>query len=219
MVEWFHKIEGLRVVIIDNDSTYEPLLEWYKTGSCEVIFHKSNGGPYVAWTGYVDALVRESGQKFYAITDSDLDFSNVPLDLFDKIKELYESLHSVKVVKIGTSLETNDLPDNEYTQDVKQWESRFWNNPMASYDGKTLCVPIYQKPIDTTFAVYHYGRGNRRNSNFRMDRPYTVRHLPWYEDINSCSEEYKYYIKNANFYSIWGNKFRSQIEKRAENKQ
>ena len=66
-VEWFNKIPDLRPIIIDNDSTYQPLLEWYKNCPCEVKYHKTNGGPFVAWTGYVDETVKGNKQPLYAV--------------------------------------------------------------------------------------------------------------------------------------------------------
>jgi len=209
-VEWFNKIPDLRPIIIDNDSTYQPLLEWYKNCPCEVKYHKTNGGPFVAWTGYVDETVKGNKQPLYAVTDPDLDFSNIPLDMFDKIKELYESFEFT-VNKIGVSLEIEGLPENPYAQNAKQWEMQFWPKPITTRKDKDLCVPVRFAAIDTTFAVYCYGLGGKRstNSNLRMDRPYTAKHLPWYEDLNGNNEEYNYYLSHVQgSWSCWGNKFK-----------
>lgn len=61
------------IIIVDNASDYEPLLEWYDTSPCTVIRLESNMGHKAPWdSGVVSGL----GTSVYAITDPDLDLSS-----------------------------------------------------------------------------------------------------------------------------------------------
>ena len=64
------------ITIVDNDSTYEPLLEWYETKPCEII-KTSNNGHLSPWL--ID-LPKKLTSEFYVVTDSDLDLSTTPKD-------------------------------------------------------------------------------------------------------------------------------------------
>ena len=72
--------------------------------------------------------------------------------------------------------------------------------------------------IDMTAGSAHYFR-----NCLITDRPYVVRHLPWYSDSSNLSEEETYYIKTANDkfiddnnktinVGLWTQKIRNQIK-------
>jgi glycosyltransferase involved in cell wall biosynthesis len=56
-----------QIIIIDNGSTYPPLLEWYKTINVEVYFEK-NEGHLALWATQLDKVLGE----FFVYTDSDI---------------------------------------------------------------------------------------------------------------------------------------------------
>ena len=71
---------GLEPIFIDNNSTYAPLLEYYKTCDYQVVHSKINYGHTVIWDlGLLDKLHVANDEKFI-ITDSDLDISDIPSD-------------------------------------------------------------------------------------------------------------------------------------------
>ena len=50
MIEDISTFEGVgEIIILDNGSTYEPLLEWYETKPCEIIKSEINYGQYGPW--------------------------------------------------------------------------------------------------------------------------------------------------------------------------
>ena len=55
------------VIIIDNKSTYEPLLEWYKTNPCEIVYC-DNLGHYGAWNS---GIVNKLNCEYYVVSPSD----------------------------------------------------------------------------------------------------------------------------------------------------
>ena len=48
-VEFLSKESRVEVIIYDQQSTYPPLLEYYKTCPVEIVYSKANGGPYSVW--------------------------------------------------------------------------------------------------------------------------------------------------------------------------
>ena len=66
--------QGHDVYIVDNNSTYKPLLDWYnQQKDIKIIKLGINGGHKAPWVhGIIDT------SDYYVVTDSDLDISTVP---------------------------------------------------------------------------------------------------------------------------------------------
>jgi hypothetical protein len=73
-----------------------------------------------------------------------------------------------------------------------EWEGRFWRNQIGS---TAHGDPIYQAPIDTTFALYNkrYFRPEAHLAGVRFGGRYTCKHLPWYKDNGLDAAEDQYY--------------------------
>jgi len=174
---------GGEPVIIDNVSTYQPLLDWYATKPCEVVVLEQNLGPRAPWSS---GIVANMGGDRFGITDPDLDLSNIPDDGIAKLCAGLDAHPSVP--KAGFSLELNDLPEGNIGNRVRDYEAQYWTKPLA--DG------FYEAYVDTTFAVYERGRSlNNFYAAVRSDRPYTAKHLPWYGGPQT--EDEKYYVEHA----------------------
>lgn len=68
--------QGHRVTWIDNDSSYPPLLQYYRQRKPEVILLGENLGANAPWWG---AQVHRTTEP-YVVTDPDLDLSQLPAD-------------------------------------------------------------------------------------------------------------------------------------------
>lgn len=68
--------QGHRVIWIDNNSSYPPLLQFYRRGKPEVILLGQNLGANGPWWG---AEVHRNSEP-YVVTDPDLDLSKLPDD-------------------------------------------------------------------------------------------------------------------------------------------
>jgi len=198
---------GCEVILIDNNSTYQPLLEWYKTCPYKVHQLTTNHGHKVVWTA---DILKEYSDQHYIVTDHDLDISNIP---HDYVEMLHKGLSvNPSVIKSGLSLEINDLPKNNYAKQVYDWELKFWQAPV-DING------FNQTVIDTTFALYDRSREYPEfpdNNEFfvavRSPRPYTAIHRPWYltkESLDNNAEE-KYYQLNTSTY--WANIFKKEFD-------
>ena len=168
-VSWFLN-HGHDVTIIDNASTYEPLLNWYATKPCSIVFLGENLGHLAPWRSRaVDA------SDYYAVTDPDLSFDGIPPDWPEVCVEGIRR----GAMKCGFSLEELGVPSRNpaWLADGFYLHPRglpaLWGPRVRPGDG------YIRYPVDTTFAVYAPG-GRYGVGGWRTDRPYTARHLPWH---------------------------------------
>ena len=184
--------------IIDNASTYEPLLEYYKNCPYTVFKLEKNVGFLALWKTNIH---KNFFKDYYVYTDSDVvlvdecpdDF----LDLFWNTMRKDPFLY-----KIGLSLKIDDLPD-KYSQKKKviEWESVYYKNKVNEF--------FYSANVDTTFALYrpwYKGGANIYIKTYRSAFPYQLRHLPWYVDSNNLDEEELFYLENATTTTHWAKK-------------
>lgn len=189
---------GFEPILIDNGSTYQPLLDWYM--KCPYKVHLLNN-TYGHKSGWQSGIIQSYDEKYYAVTDHDLDLSSVPMDTKEY---LLNELKRTNYPKVGLSLSIIDLPSNDYAKEVIAWEAKFWWN--KNNNG------FYESDIDTTFAIYDRDRLNDVESDafftaLRSPNPYTAKHMPWYNEVGKISEEEKYYMNNLNRCGYWTNKF------------
>jgi hypothetical protein len=173
------------VIIVDNASTYPPLLEWYETCPHEVVRLKENRGPQGDWGGEID---RRLTSDYFIITDPDLDISQIPADW---LSVLMDGLRFDGIDKVGLSLRTDDVPEGPDRDEIVAWESGFQRWPINER--------YYWARIDTTLALYDRRRWVPTRPRFR-DRalrtaaPYAARHLPWYPMDAAMQKEEDYQL-------------------------
>ena len=190
-VVFLQKEKRIEIIIYDIQSTYIPLLEYYNSlKDIKIIYNDANVGPHSIWR-----LQEEFIEDNYIITDSDCDYSKVPNDW---LNVLLTTIEQVEVNKVGFSLEINNLPNTIITKDVINHESQFWVNKNKFG---------WLSDIDTTFSLYRKGKGFCYSA-IRLDRPYTIKHIPWY--IKIPNEEWQYYIDNVSNVSTWWNIFKNK---------
>jgi hypothetical protein len=173
------------ILIVDNGSTYEPLLAWYEAVGHPVI-RLPNVGHTAPWLPEVKERVKTD---LYVVTDPDLDLARTPRDCLRHLAECLARYPAAK--KIGLGLEIDDVPPaSPYFAHVNRLEKSYWS--LAPLPGG-----VRPAPVDTTFAIYHKAlldeyavRGGR------TDRPYTARHLPW--SVIEPDAEFRYYLDHAN---------------------
>jgi hypothetical protein len=188
---------GCEPILLDNQSTYPPLLDWYKSCPFKVHTFNQRYGERVFWDS---GLFNEYKDEYYIVTDHDLDISNVPLNYVDM---LINGLGNQNITKCGLSLDIYDLPDTEYGETVIACEAKYWNE--KDYLGN------YIAGVDTTFAMYDRKRqtdgwdyGDKFYFGTRLPTPYTAKHMPWYlteGSLNNDPEEKYYHTQCNNFWS------------------
>lgn len=191
------EVRGYRnIYIIDNRSTYLPLLEYYRSCNYPVIYLRKNMGMNALWES---GLYKKFKNNFFVYTDPDV----VPIDECpdDFLLFFLEKLKKHKLArKVGFSLKIDDLPDsNCLRNDIINCEKHFFDHLTEE--------SLYRAPIATTFALYR-PRGKRKHANnniemYRTAYPYMARHLPWYSDSKNPDEENRYYLEHLGFSTWW----------------
>lgn len=194
----FLSSKGIDVYIIDNKSTYPPLLEYYRETKYNVIRMDKNYGYKVFWDkniyGYLGMNER------YLLSDPDLDISNIPDDFINIMEVGLDKYPELQ--KCGLSLEINDLPKNEISKNIIEWENRFWKDRLDSL--------YFKAAIDTTFAMYNTNK--HELIGIRTDRPYVARHIPWYYDeFTRLPDDEVYYLKTIETPTSWSKEIISKM--------
>ncbi|MDH6534845.1 hypothetical protein M2101_001521 [Parabacteroides sp. PM5-20] len=192
------------IYIIDNKSTYPPLLAYYEKCPFTVFRLNENLGYKALWKS---ELKKRFCKDYYIYTDSDVvPTTYCPDDFIDYfLKELKKHPFARK---IGFSLRIDNIPDTYIHKDkVIDWEGKYYQR--LTPDG------LYRAPIDTTFALYRPFSGLSRSryiEAYRTAYPYQAEHLPWYMDSKQLSEEETYYINHSKQATAWTSQLQEKTE-------
>lgn len=177
-----------QIIILDNGSTYPPLLEWYQgiNDRVEVRMGK-NEGHLALWAIGLD---RELGEHF-VYTDSDLELNP---DFPKNWKEIMlDLIYKYDIKKVGLALEVGDLPDfYRYKNQVVRNEGRWWLTEVEQ--------GVFLADTDTTFALMVNNGHNEYKSVRVAKNGFTCRHMPFYVDLSNLSEEEKYYLDHHDLF-------------------
>lgn len=196
-IEFLQKEPRVEIIVYDQSSTYPPLLEYYKNSGVTVVYSKVNGGPSSVWGS---ELHNYFNKNHFIVTDSDCLYDDIPNDWLDRMLNV---LNTTSTFKVGFSLQIDDLPDTEIGNEAKNWEKKYWA------DKEEFGWKAY---IDTTFALYRPNSGFKYDA-LRLDKPYCIKHAPWYLTKDNITEEWLYYINTVSGVSTWGSKLKSQLIK------
>lgn len=218
MLDWLGHHGFGRVVVLDQDSQFEPLLDYYASDDFaqKATLHRlgRNIGPRDALAALPEVYARHAMHVF---TDPDLALPDPPAP--DFLTRLVALAMQHQAQKVGLAL---DLSDAALFHDRKvrfskfrpegtvvEWETQFWEHPVAP--------DVYAAKVDTTFHLFNpfarLGLANRlRRLRGRKQRPvhlrvagpgFTARHLPWYRDDGQDDAERAHYLARAARWSNW----------------
>lgn len=197
MVESLKRCEGVgAITVIDCESTYPPLLEWYAAQTDIEIVRTENRGPQALWQLF-------SMQDDYFASDADLDISDVPRDFLLVLKEKLRERHWVKA---ALSLRLDDIPDaHPFAAEVRQHEGQFWTRSNGPH--------WWIANVDTTGAMYRAGSGwSGYGPAVRAASPYVARHLPWYLTPGNVPDDWRHYLTRLSPKGIhWSPKLRDAL--------
>jgi len=173
------------IIILDNESTYQPLIDWYKTIDKKVdIRALKNEGHLALWS---TGIYKEIGQ-YFIYTDSDIELNpNLPDD-YQLV--MYNLMQKYEMNKVAFAIAINDIPDHyKYKNQVKRNEGRWWLEQVEPM--------VYKADTDTTFALMRNINDNTYTS-LRIARPdFICKHVPFYIDLENLDLEEQYYIENC----------------------
>ena len=192
-IDWLHACGLHNIHIIDNKSTYSPLLDFYKKVKATVYMLDRNVGHEALWRTHIHQRL---GTYYHVYTDPDvLPHQDTPADFMAYFKSLLDKYPGIQ--KVGFGLATDDLPLH-FTKrlDVIRWEKQFYLDPVEEN--------VFRSRIDTTFALYRPGAAFQCwDATLRTGVPYTLKHMPWYEDPANLSAESAYYAEASSAVSSW----------------
>lgn len=172
----------ISIWIIDNESSYPPLLDWYARLPEEVtLFRYHNIGHWALWSS---GLVEKIEEDWCFYTDSDIELNpNMPLEYQSYMLDI---AHRYNIDKIGAALAIHDLPDHySLKQQVLQNEEGWWVEEVEPN--------IYKADTDTTFCLI---KKVDQFESLRVAGDFTCKHIPWYSNLDNLNDEEQYYINN-----------------------
>jgi hypothetical protein len=200
------------IVILDNGSTYEPLLDWYSSSTdFQIYFNMTVAHNHHALHNLLsiqdEFFVSLLQNSWYVFTDSDLILHDTVPDNF--IDDLINICIKYNKDKVGLGIHVNDMHKELFTdaaywelmEFMKDYENQFTRNggPYGIVEIQSADNPcvLYDAPIDTTFAVCKPNSQPIGSRNcIRTGYPYLSKHLPFYYDINSYPADELYYLKH-----------------------
>ena len=202
LIDWLLDAGYRKLIILDNDSTYPPLLKYYseleKNWRIKIIRLGKNLGFKALWLSGVLEELKISTP--YVYTDPDvLPIETCPKDFVKTLMKLLDANHELR--KVGLGLVYNDITffDKEFFKNI---EAEFYN-------GTRVGENLYFAQVDTTFALYSNVRHYNLRFSLRTTGDLQAYHLPWYFDYDDLPEDEKYYIEHAENSSSVAEHFKS----------
>lgn len=198
IVDFFYKKNFNNIIILDNASTFEPMVEYLNkiSNEVDVVFQNINYGPRQLHNENLYSIL----PQHFIVTDPDLGFnSKFPADFIDILIDLS---NSYSVFKVGSALNLDikspNILDNEYIihnkkQTIRNIEESYYKDKLNQTDN----FNIWRAPIDTTFALYNK---NYIKENFfdaiRLDGIFLVDHYGWFNPPPIPKKELHFYTEN-----------------------
>lgn len=199
LISWLTSLNApISVIILDNKSTFPPLLDYYasvKNSSIQVIKMGFNSGRF----GLIHYFKKLKKYNKIVISDCDLvPYTDTPKDILGHLSALLDKYPEYN--HIGVSLEVRDIPDTYPLKPlVLAWEKKFWP-PIA----KEVNNEAYDAKVDTTFSMW---RSNSILSPLapalRTKAPYRLKHTDWYFNPQDIDQEYQHYIGRCSSFGSW----------------
>lgn len=195
-VTWLLKAGYENITILDNASSYPPLLDYLSAVSkhVAVIGLAQNVGKFALWR----SGVIEIPEPPFVYTDPDVvPDANCPNDILAVFMQALERHPNKR--KCGFGLRIDDLPECYAPREtVIAWESQFWTKPIRNND---MPCELFNADIDTTFALYLQRQFTP--SAIRTGPPYVARHLTWYLDSSNPTKESVHYEQTSTVSGTW----------------
>lgn len=188
LIGWLQRAGYKNIHILDNKSTYPPLLSYYE----EIIKQGVNVWPLnvnfghkALWESNILNILQIDSP--YVYTDSDVvPDDDCPHDILSIMANILARRLYLK--KVGLSLHIDDI--TYYNSDfIRKVEGDMRH--IHTLDG-------YFQSTDTTFALYRNWHHYSLRESIRTDDNLMGRHMPWYYDFDNLPADELYYMEHAN---------------------
>jgi len=178
------------ILIINNNSNCKYTIDYLNklNNKYNIINCDKNFG-HLVW---MEPFIFNRLPDRFIITDADLELNkNTPKNFLDIMVEISEQYKSNKV---GFALDISE-PEKMFKYNfydfgynniptICESQKQYWVNRVI--DNK---LEMYFSPIDTTFCLFNK---NHNGSHIRIAGDFTMKHLPWYIDIDGISKLSRY---------------------------
>lgn len=185
LVNWLEDAGQQRICLLDNDSTYEPLLEYLQATPHEVVWLRRNLGKLALWSARMTPR-----HEYFVYTDPDV----IPIEQcpHDAVGMLHDALQRHRHTKAALGLYLDDVPPELSSID---WERELVCARRELEPARNGAPALYNSLADTTFALYRPGAPFALTA-LRTGFPYQARHTTWYRSKEPTEEE-SYYLERA----------------------
>lgn len=205
----------LKIIIFDHNTTYVPLLKFYKIINRNFNIYIHYLKEY-DWKNAVDKeipnvisnyLKEFRNFEYYILSDIDIILNNIPSNIFDFYGTI---LNSCKVNVIGPSLMVNDISSKfpDYKK-VYKFETHYIKSNHYDILYKKYYYSIILADIDTIFGMRKRTTKFIRQSklSFRSLSPYIAHHIDWYITNETMPKSFLYYVNHSKSINHSGSAF------------
>lgn len=175
------------VSILDMDSTYEPLIEWYNSCTHIKVIRWQNTGHKALW---IDGILRDQFSQYPWVVVSDSDIELSPETPTGFIEQMITVAKDYRGDKIGLSIRIDDISNPVLRDIVTPIESRYWGNRLQH-----PIHEIYYAPVDSTFCIVKPELLFTYDALRLADWP--IKHCDWYSNWDNLTTEEQYYMDHA----------------------
>ena len=195
LIDWLLDAGYRKLILIDNASTYPPLLEYYaaleRDPRLKILRLDKNLGFKALWLS--NALERLKIATPYVYTDPDvLPIERCPKDFARRLMNLLDANHELR--KVGLGLVCDDITFFD-KDNVQRTEADY-------YEGTRVGENLHFAQVDTTLALYSNVRHYSLRFSLRTTGDLRAYHLPWYFDYDNLPEDERYYLEHADKNSV-----------------
>jgi hypothetical protein len=186
LVDWLERAGHERIILLDNASEYEPLLEYLNDSPHDVQYLGHNAGSRSLWK------LRMVPNEWFVYTDPDIvPIEDCPPNAVEHLQDVLQRHPEHQKAALGLHLD--DVPASMRSLD---WELRLLY-PEAGDAWRGQVEPgVYDSLSDTTFALYRPRSGFPLQA-LRTGWPYQARHEcpSWYG--GDLTDEDRFYLNRA----------------------
>jgi len=185
LVTWLEKAGQEEIYLVDNDSSYPPLLEYLASSPHNVIMTGQNLGNEVHWKAGV--LEKYAKDRFFIVSDPDIvPLPECPLDTLDHFMWTLQTYRDCP--KVGFSIKLDDIPDYYPHKEVVMTL-----HPRHQTDAKRVRSIYFNAALDGVLSLHRPNTAKWPTAAWRTDYPRMAKHTAWYWDPNNMTDEDQYY--------------------------
>ena len=213
------------IIVHDNNSTYPPLLEYYRRTPELKVYYYTLADTQVpdvpqdlldrnltdtikqtvlgSVTQSISRWYADHESPYYVVSDSDIAFTeDTPGDVLEFYASALEQHPGYNVV--GPRLIINDIPLHYPLRE--KILLKFWYEDALAVPFKGGSYIGWEGTIDTTFGMYRKSfHFHRKQNGLKVGYPYNARHLDWYHDPAQLPADVEFNMQHSSrVIGTWG---------------